>query len=1090
MVQLKAFKQLNDFDELAPEERRSSSSSSSINSLNTSTISGGNLTTAEEQQSTAANENQQPKEEESTTLSSNEEYQIANHDIIEEESGSDGQENEAPRRDSSASRLELERDALRDRYQVNVSVGKQVNNEQPSLAGNRHFKNQQFHNQHSNVPISSPKMVHSMSSSGLAKLNANQGDSVSQCSFIQRQNQANQFEIRWHDVNLYASKSKLPRFVRESAIYKYLKSDAPDKGQQQSQIAQLPSHYRSPIIGHRLIQQQQQPESSKASAASPNQNLDQLPADWNADATRQILQNVSGAVQSGQLTGILGPSGVGKTTLLNSLTGRNTLEGTGRVLLLGASSLNEKKRMSVVTVPQEDVLPGRLTVLEDLQFTSKLKNPQRNFDHVSNIERIVKHLNMEKFLKTRIEKLSGGEARRLSIGRELLAPPDIMILDEPTSGLDANTCKKIIQALRDIVVHSDQILDRPMTIIVTIHQPQQEVLNLFHKIYVMASGGRAIYEGPPNMLLPTILAQSSIGKLSGPDKNHQLNENPAIVAIEVASGEFGQDVIDELALNHEAQMFEDYNYSISNFSGAGGASETGDLPSPLIGNYSPFSLPRTPAISQRLQPKSPISVTPRFGHRHVSRLTSVQESSTLGRQSPVIMPKQTYSKQPRQLDQFSNVTSLSYASTYDNELPEPTSHLKVDKRLRRSVVMKSDFIQHTRVLMERCWLLTTRDLFLMGIRVLGFLLVAGGIVQIFSHALDRDENQCPLFETEVGDLYEFMGRVRSRMLNLTTQLKQASSTHLFFFHLVLCTTMVTSALTGLVFPFQMRMFMREYKNGWYSPASFLTSLTLAELPIDMIGPTLTLVIVYPLCNQPASDYYWRELAYISIMIISSMICKSQAQIVGAFLMNSVENSVFISCVMVTPPALLSGIAVRVSQMSWLLANLSYGSFLRYAFESFFVIRYGYGICPCDPELINGYPAKASVEALPPQLDRMARGFLELGSNSTDGQQLPTMSNNTNQATLPPGIESVGLVPSDNIFLRFLQLVSSSSNQFVPKLEDLGSCDSYRSLYLLDMGIEDRILPKWFLMMLVMFVISRIVTYFAVKLVIRLRKRSS
>uniref|UniRef100_A0A6G1SKG1 ATP-binding cassette sub-family G member 1 n=1 Tax=Aceria tosichella TaxID=561515 RepID=A0A6G1SKG1_9ACAR len=818
--------------------------------------------------------------------------------------------------------------------------------------------------------------------------------------------------------------------------------------------------------------------ASSNSLIAPPPSIAPTAATTTTTGNRCILNNISGQVFSGQITAILGPSGVGKTSLLNSLTGRNTMDGTGRVSLIGA---NNSKRMSVVTVPQVDVLPNKLTAHEDLHFTSRLKNPQARFDHQRNIDRLVKHLHMDKFLHTKIDKLSGGEARRLSIARELLSSPDIMILDEPTSGLDANTCKKIITALRDIVEHSDNILDKPMSIIITIHQPQQEVFQLFHRVYVMAIGGRVVFEGSPQLLMPTVLEYSSISRICPVE---QLNENPAIVAIEVASGEYGNQVIEELALHHEAQVYEEFScFTGSQAGGGGGPGSFGALESPML-------TPRSLKMH-----KSPMSVSRFDVQLHRKRLNSLGDGS-IGRPTPILAKRQltptatsdhvaksNYAN--NQWDRVSNITSVSYASTYDADLPEQISKLKVDKRLRRSVVMKSHFINHTLTLIRRCWLLTTRDIFLMSIRILGFLLVAGGTVQIFSHALDPDEHQCPQFESEIDDMPTYLGQVRGRLMGLLEMLRQGNSTHLFFFHLLLCITMVTSALTGLVFPLQMRMFIREYKNGWYSPASFIMSQTIAELPADIIGPLITLLITYPLCHQPDSLYHWRLIGYALILVLSSIICKSQAQIVGAFLMDSVENSVFISCVAVTPPALLSGIPLRIDQMIAPLKLVSYGSFLRYAFEGLLELRYGFGMCPCDATLIHG-PLKASLQAVPPHLENLATGLLELSLPTNQTTRAGDFSQNTALAAGGSGSPQT-ISEHENVFLKFLRLVTDAGNMFTNNGE-INDCERYRSLYLINMGIQNNTFIEWIVVMVLMFIISRFLTYFAVKAVIKLRRR--
>ena len=873
------------------------------------------------------------------------------------------------------------------------------------------------------------------------------GDNTSQYSFGQQAKNPNaQFEIRWQNLKLMARRSKIPRFIEDNPVYKMFVKN-PQNVPEREEVCYSPpiQHKIPPTINEDLEM------NSKAfivGTESPS------PVDASSsNGYRCILNNISGSVFSCQLTAILGPSGVGKTTLLNSLTGRNTLDGAGRVSLIGGAS----KRMSVVTVPQNDVLPGKLTTMEDLLYTSRLKNPQSGFDHNRNIQQVVNYLHMEKFLHTRIDKLSGGEARRLSIARELLSSPDIMILDEPTSGLDANTCKKIITALRDIVERSDNILTRPMSIIVTIHQPQQEVYNLFHRVYVMAIGGRVIYEGPPTMLLPTILEHSSLSKVIPVD---QLNENPAIVAIEVASGEYGHDVIEELDTFHETKSYEEFC---------------------IFGQDVAMASPVTTPLSIRQPRRSPLTgISPRVEAFHRKRLNSID--SSIGRPTPIMMKRNISASQ---MDKISNITSVSYASTYDAELPKQVSRLKVDKRLRRSIVMKSDYFSHTWTLMQRCWLLSTRNIFLMSIRIIGFLLVAAGTVQIFAHALVADQHQCPQYQSEVEDIVGFMDTMKDRLNSMFHTLRQANSTHLFFFHVLLCTTMVTSALTGLVFPLQMRMFMREYKNGWYTPGSFVTSQTLAELPVDIIGPLLTVLITYPLCHQPVSLYYWREIGYALVLMLCAIICKSQAQIIGAVLVDSIENSVFISCCAVTLPALVSGVPLRVSQMLLPFQWISYLSFLRYSFECLLAIRYGYGLCPCDSELVHGYPINASTIVIPNQLDNMARGFIELYGNQTKklnlmSTQLTTTANPINGIQAPDSTD-------ENIFVSYVRLVTDASNLFLPGAVELGKCETYRSLYLIAMDVPNNVIPRWFTIMVVMFIVSRFLTYFVVKIVIRLRR---
>ncbi|GAB0100161.1 ATP-binding cassette sub-family G member 4 [Sergentomyia squamirostris] len=211
----------------------------------------------------------------------------------------------------------------------------------------------------------------------------------------------------------------------------------------------------------------------------------------------KILHDISGKFVSGRLTAILGPSGAGKTMLLNVLSGFKTKGVEGGILINGAVRDKNDFRNKSSYIPQEFPMLGKLTTLETLKIAADLKLPVKISTEVKLkiIIDITGILGLEKCLNTLVEKLSGGERKRLSIGVELITNPPIMFFDEPTSGLDSVSCVQVVTHLRELA-HSGRI------VICVIHQPSSHVLELFDDIYVL-SDGQCIYSGGVDGIIET-----------------------------------------------------------------------------------------------------------------------------------------------------------------------------------------------------------------------------------------------------------------------------------------------------------------------------------------------------------------------------------------------------------------------------------------------------------------------------------------------------------------------------------------------------------------------------------------------------------
>ncbi|KAI0700493.1 hypothetical protein C8T65DRAFT_657534 [Cerioporus squamosus] len=212
------------------------------------------------------------------------------------------------------------------------------------------------------------------------------------------------------------------------------------------------------------------------------------------DNQKVVLDNVSGRVVPGEMMAILGPSGAGKTTLIEILAQKHK---SGQVLGTVTFPGRDDTPHRVGFVPQQDVLPPMLTVYEALLFAARLRLPEGvpDSEKAARVDDIMDRLGISHLRNVRIgdgEKrgISGGEMRRVSIGLELVARPDVLILDEPTSGLDSVSASKVAKVLHSLA-HDP---DNPTAVIASIHQPSSQLYHSFDQILLLAHG-RALYSG-------------------------------------------------------------------------------------------------------------------------------------------------------------------------------------------------------------------------------------------------------------------------------------------------------------------------------------------------------------------------------------------------------------------------------------------------------------------------------------------------------------------------------------------------------------------------------------------------------------------
>lgn len=193
-----------------------------------------------------------------------------------------------------------------------------------------------------------------------------------------------------------------------------------------------------------------------------------------------LLKDIELEINVGEMTLILGGSGAGKTTFINAVMGYEKADGT--IMKGDCDIYREYDRMKyeIGFVPQQDLLRLEDTVYGTLENAAEMKMPVNTTpeERTARIEETLELFGLEAEQKSLVEKLSGGQRKRLSIAVEFVAKPSLFFLDEPDSGLDGVMARHLMENLR-------KIADQDKIVIVITHSPDR-VADLFDKVVVLA----------------------------------------------------------------------------------------------------------------------------------------------------------------------------------------------------------------------------------------------------------------------------------------------------------------------------------------------------------------------------------------------------------------------------------------------------------------------------------------------------------------------------------------------------------------------------------------------------------------------------
>jgi lipopolysaccharide export system ATP-binding protein len=209
---------------------------------------------------------------------------------------------------------------------------------------------------------------------------------------------------------------------------------------------------------------------------------------------RTVVQDISLAINSGEVVGLLGPNGAGKTTSFYMMVGLVPLDG-GRILLdgrdLGRLPIHQRARLGLAYLPQEPSIFRKLTVAENILAILELRKlPPELLQE--KLEELLQELHITHLRNSPAVSLSGGERRRVEIARCLATDPRFILLDEPFAGIDPIAVLDIQKIIRFLT-------GRGIGVLITDHNVR-ETLGICDRAYIV-NEGKVFASGHPDEII-------------------------------------------------------------------------------------------------------------------------------------------------------------------------------------------------------------------------------------------------------------------------------------------------------------------------------------------------------------------------------------------------------------------------------------------------------------------------------------------------------------------------------------------------------------------------------------------------------------
>ena len=219
---------------------------------------------------------------------------------------------------------------------------------------------------------------------------------------------------------------------------------------------------------------------------------------------RQILDNINFNVNSGEILGMLGPNGVGKSTLFNLIIGLIKPD-FGSIIINGENVLNypiaeRTQKFKIGYVPQYGGYFHDLTLLDNLKAVSEVLI-QKITDRNTKIDYLISRFELDSILNVQAKFLSGGQKKKLVIAMALMGDPKVLLLDECFAALDVMT----IKMLQELIVSLQA--EKNISICICDHQAR-DLLSCVD-VAIVLSNCKVVAKGTPSMLINNAEAKTA-----------------------------------------------------------------------------------------------------------------------------------------------------------------------------------------------------------------------------------------------------------------------------------------------------------------------------------------------------------------------------------------------------------------------------------------------------------------------------------------------------------------------------------------------------------------------------------------------------